>query len=138
LLKKFNIYSKEEFIGFVKQVFRYGFVSVINVLISLMIYYFILWIDEDLYILAYTVCFLVSVLISYILQNLFVFKKTEKGHAKPLLKAYISYGTVFLLGTAAIYIMVEHFGISRQTAPLYNFFITIPLNFLLTKFWTFK
>jgi len=138
LIEKFGIENKEGFVAFVKQTIRYGFVGLFGTLVSFAIYYFIIWIDEDIYIFAYTVCFIVGVLISYFLHNRYVFKKTEKGHRKPLIKAYITYGTTYLLSTTAIYVMVEYFDIPREIAPLFNLFITVPVNYLLTRFWTFR
>lgn len=116
----------------------YGIAGLISTLVSFSIYYSIIWINDDLYILAYTICFAVGVLVSYFLQNKYVFKKTEKGHKKALIKAYISYGTTYILGTVAIYITVEYLGVSSVIAPFFNLFITVPINYLLLKFWTFK
>lgn len=121
-----------------KQTVKYGLVGAFSTLVSFAIYYSIISINKALYILAYTICFLVGVLISYFLQNKYVFKKTEKGHKKALIKAYISYGATYILGTAAIYVMVEYLGVSSAIAPLFNIFITVPVNYLLLKFWTFK
>ena len=138
LLKKFDINNKDDFIAFIRQTVRYGFVGLFGMLVSFAIYYFIIWIDKDIYIFAYTVCFVVGVLIAYFLHNRYVFKKTEKGHKKPLMKAYITYGTTYLLSITAIYVMVEYLDIAREIAPLFNLFITVPVNYLLTRFWTFK
>jgi len=138
LFKIFHINSKDDFIAFVRQTVKYGFVGLFGMLVSFSIYYFIIWIDKDFYIFAYTVCFIVGVLISYFLHNRYVFKKTEKGHKKPLMKAYMTYGTTYLFSIAAIYVMVECFNIAREIAPLFNLFITVPVNYLLTRFWTFK
>jgi len=137
-LKLFNINNKDDFIDFIKQTVKYGLVGLFGTLVSFAIYYSIIWINENLYIFAYTVCFIVGVLISYFLHNRYVFKKTEKGHKKALMKAYISYGTTYVLGTTAIYVFVEYMGISREIAPLLNIFITVPVNYLLMRFWTFK
>ena len=111
----FHINSKDDFIAFVRQTVKYGFVGLFGMLVSFSIYYFIIWIDKDYYIFAYTVCFIVGVLISYFLHNRYVFKKTEKGHKKPLIKAYITYGTTYLLSITAIYVMVEYLMSTEQT-----------------------
>jgi putative flippase GtrA len=138
LLEKFNIRNKKDFIAFLKHIIMYGIAGLISTVVSFSIYYSIIWINDDLYILAYTICFAVGVLVSYFLQNKYVFTKTEKGHKKTLIKAYISYGATYVLGTAAIYVMVEYLGVSSSVAPLFNIFITVPINYLLLKFWTFK
>lgn len=122
----------------IKQVIRYGFVGLAGTLLSLAIYLPIVWIREDLYIFAYTTCFVVSVVFTYFLNNKFVFDKKEQGHVKPLIKAYISYGIGFLIGTVSLYVLVHFFEIPATIAPVLTLGVTVPINFLLNRFWTFK
>jgi putative flippase GtrA len=112
-------------------------VGVSNTLISLAIYYIFVFISKDLYNVGYTVGFVVSVLNAYFWNNKFVFKKSQEGNTKPLIKTFISYGSTFLLGMVLLNVMVKHFGISEYIAPIINLLITIPINFLLNKFWVF-
>ena len=37
-----------------------------------------------------------------------------------------------------MYILVNNFSTSKIIAPLITLLVTIPLNFLLNKYWTFK
>ena len=122
----------------IKQVIRYGFVGLAGTLLSLAIYLPIVWIREDLYIFAYTTCFVVSVVFTYFLNNKFVFDKKEQGHVKPLIKAYISYGIGFLIGTVSLYVLVRFFEIPATIAPVLTLGVTVPINFLMNRFWTFK
>ncbi len=122
----------------IKQVIRYGFVGLAGTLLSLAIYLPIVWIREDLYIFAYTTCFVVSVVFTYFLNNKFVFDKKEQGHVKPLIKAYISYGIGFLIGTVSLYVLVHFFEIPATIAPVLTLGVTVPINFLMNRFWTFK
>lgn len=138
LIKKLNIHNKEDLWKFIKQFFKFGIVGLTNTAISLGIYYIFIWINKDFYIIGNTVGFIVSVLNAYFWNNRYVFKKTEKGHAKPLVKVFISYGITFLFGTAFLFIMVECLNIPEKIAPLINLAITVPINFLLNKFWAFK
>ncbi|HZK38746.1 MAG TPA: GtrA family protein [Clostridia bacterium] len=130
--------NKSVLLDWIKQVIRYGFVGFAGTLLSLAIYWPIVLIREDLYIAAYSLCFLVSVLFTYWLNNKFVFAKKERGHAKPLLKAYTSYGIAFLVGTVFLYILVQLFEVPATIAPVLILFVTVPINFLLNRFWTFK
>jgi putative flippase GtrA len=120
------------------QFIKFGLVGVSNTFVSLATYYIFVFISRDLYIAGYTVGFIVSVLNSYFWNNRYVFKKTEKGNAKPLLKTYISYGSTFLLGLALLYLMVDYLGVSSLIAPVLILAVTIPLNFILNKYWAFK
>jgi putative flippase GtrA len=67
-----------------------------------------------------------------------VFRKGKGNGAKPFAKTVAAYGSTFLLGTGLLYTMVDILGISQWVAPLINLCITIPLNFLLNKYWAFR
>jgi len=138
LLSKLGIYSKEDFYRFVKQFMKFGMVGVLNTAISLGIYYAFVVINPTLYIIGNTVGFVVSVLNAYYWNNKYVFQKSEQGHLRTILKTFMVYGGTFVLSTILLYVMVEYLGISKIIAPIINLIITIPLNFLINKFWAFK
>lgn len=137
-LSKLKIHSKEDFYSFVKQFAKFGMVGISNTAISLAIYYAFIFINPTLYIAGNTVGFIVSVLNSYYWNNKYVFQKSEQGHLKTILKTFMAYGGTFVLGTILLFVMVEILGISKYLAPIINLIITIPLNFLINKFWAFK
>ena len=130
--------SGKGFIGVTWQFLKFGIVGLTNTAISLGIYYLFIYFNKDLYIVGNTVGFIVSVLNAYYWNNKYVFEKKEKGHLKPIIKTFLSYGTTFLLSTALLFIMVNYLSVSEYIAPIINLIITIPLNFLLNKFWSFK
>ena len=138
LLSRLNIHSKEDFYSFINQFTKFGLVGVSNTAISLAIYYAFIFINPALYIVGNTVGFVVSVLNSYYWNNKYVFQKSEQGHLKTILKTFMAYGSTFVLGTILLFVMVEILGISKYLAPIINLIITIPLNFLINKFWAFK
>ena len=138
IFSKLNINSKEDLWNFIKQFIKFGIVGLSNTVISLAIYYIFIYINKDLYITGSIVGFFVSVLNAFYWNNKYVFQKLEKGNAKPLVKTFISYGATLLLSTGLLIVWVEYIGISEAIAPLINLLITIPLNFLMNKFWTFK
>lgn len=121
----------------IKQFIKFGLVGISNTLISLGTYYLLYFLGVN-YLISNTVGFVVSVLNSYYWNNKYVFKKTQKGHLKPLIKTFLSYGSTFLLSTVLLFIMVQYFGVSEIIAPIVTLVITIPLNFLMNKFWAFK
>ena len=120
-----------------KQFIKFGLVGVSNTLISLGTYYLLYFLEIN-YLIANTIGFVVSVLNSYYWNNKYVFKKTQSGHLKPLIKTFLSYGSTFLLSSFLLFVMVQHLGISEVIAPIITLVITIPLNFLMNKFWAFK
>ena len=87
------------------------------------------------------VAFFITVAISYVLNNIFTFKGEGKAEwsFKNLIKVYISYGlTGLLLNTFLLMLWIDWLGINENIAPIINLFFTIPLNFLLNKFWAYN
>ena len=83
----------------------------------------------------------VSIANAFIWNDRFVFKGQEndwKNRLKRLGKTYVSYGGTSLLSVLLLWIEVQLFGVSKVIAPVVNLLITIPLNFLINKFWTFR
>jgi putative flippase GtrA len=128
----------EKLLDLTKQFTKFGIVGVSNTLISLFIYYMFVFINKDLYLVGNSVGFVVSVLNSYYWNNRFVFKSESRNHIKALSKTYLSYGITFALGTVLLIIIVQVLMIRETIAPLFILTITVPLNFVLNKFWAFK
>lgn len=137
LLSKFNIKNKEDFYKVVKQFIKFGIVGVSNTLLSLAIYYILIFINVN-YLIANIIAFIISVLNAYYWNNKYVFKNNDNSTFKKLIKVYLSYGITFVLSTVLLYVMVDLMNISKYIAPIINLLITIPLNFLLNKLWAFK
>ena len=122
----------------IKQFVKFGIVGITNTIVSLVIYYMFIYINMRLYIAGSICGFIVGVLNSYYWNNRFVFKSDYRNHIKAIVKTFMSYGFTFLLSTILLIIMVEFLHVSEIFAPLFNLIITVPLNFLLNKFWAFK
>ena len=142
ILKKFGINNKEDFKKLIVQFIKFGIVGVSNTLISLAIYYVLVFFKCN-YIVANTIGFIISVLNAYYWNNKYVFKSkdkvvTKKDTIKQLIKVYMSYGVTFLLSTVLLYVMVDCLNISEYIAPIINLCITVPLNFVMNKLWAFK
>lgn len=129
--------SKKKYLNIARQFVKFGIVGIANTFISLLIYYALIYFKTN-YILANTIGFIVSVINAYYWNNKFVFKKSAERNLKPLIKCFISYGITYLLITMMLVVLVKNLGLSEIIAPIINLLITIPLNFLLNKFWTFK
>jgi len=118
------------------QFIKFGLVGVSNTLIGLGLYYLFLWIGFH-YLIANVLSWILSVFNAFYWNHKYVFQSNNKWPAI-LLKTYISYGASFITGSVLLYIFVEWMNISQVMAPLVCLLVTIPLNFLLNKFWTFK
>lgn len=122
----------------IRQFIKFGFVGLSNTAISYISYYLLIKVNIY-YLIAHIISFIISVLNSFILNNRFVFKNNNKSKLLVrILKTYISYGITFLLSTALLTIQVELLNVSKLLAPFINLVITIPLNFILNKYWAFS
>lgn len=85
--------------------------------------------------------FIISVTNSYYWNNRFVFKSRNKKievHLKAYLKTVICYGVTGLVLSPIIKVLLSNAGIPYYIASLGSLLITIPLNFILNKFWAFS
>lgn len=129
---------KEKMIKHFEQFIKFGLVGVSNTLISLGIYYIMVWLDYH-YLVANIVGFIVSVANSFVWNSKFVFKKKqENSRVKSLVKMTCSYGFTFVLSNFLMFLQIDICGISKYIAPFIGLLITIPVNFLLNKIWVFK
>ena len=123
------------------QFVKFGLVGAVNTLLSLGINYLFIWIDPALYLWGNFVGWAVSVLNAFYWNNRFVFQKsaaTRKELWLRLGKSYVSYGASFLLSTLLMWLEVQVLGLSEGLSPILTLIVTIPLNFVVNKLWTFR
>ena len=118
------------------QFIKFGIVGVSNTIIALVVYYLILWLGVP-YLIANTISWIVSVFNAFYWNNRYVFINNTPW-SKALVKTYISYGASFVVGSILLIIFVEVCNISDMIAPLLTLLLTIPMNFIMNKYWTFK
>ena len=141
LKRKLKAEDTDDWKKLIIQFIKFGLVGVSNTLVSWACYYLVLWINEDLYLLGGLIGTVVSIANAFYWNDKYVFaggKKDLKSKLIRLGKTYISYGGTSLLGMFLLWLEVDVFGMSKIIAPPVNLLITIPLNFLINKFWTFK
>ena len=130
----------------IRQFIRFGIVGVTNTVVGYLIYAAALFCLTPLhftydYLAANILSFLLSTLWAFFWNNRFVFVK-EEGEKRnlwsALLKMYISYGfSGLILGNLMLWIFVR-MGIHKLLAPVFKLAVTVPVNFLLNRFWTFR
>lgn len=129
------------------QFIKFGIVGVSNTLIGYGLNVLVLLAMQPFqvswdFVLGNIVAFVLSVLWSFYWNNRFVFtvkdgKSRKWGQA--LIKSYISYGfTGIILSNLLSWLWISVIGISKYIAPLLNLIISVPLNFIINKLWTFK
>ncbi len=119
------------------QLIRFIFVGFSNTLISLIVYYVLVYIGVN-YLISNVVGYIISSIWGYFLSKIWVFSAKKVSVKESLIKFYITYGSSFLLNVCLMFIWVNIFEISKLVAPILTLFFTIPYNFILSKFWVFK
>ena len=122
--------------GGIIQFIKFGIVGLSNTAIGLGSYYLFLWLGWH-YMLANVMSWIISVFNAFYWNRKYVFG-TGSSWLRALFRTYVSYGFSFVIGAFVLYVLVEWGGISDVIAPLLVLVITIPLNFVLNKFWAFK
>lgn len=134
--------EKNEKWGWIVQFAKFSFVGVINTLIDLAVYYFCLNALGMHYQLSTFFGFIISVTNAFVLNGLFVFSNGEKKTAGELLKTYLKtvsgYAGTYLLSVFLMWLWVDVLLIDERIAPLLRLVITVPLNYIINKFWTFR
>lgn len=138
---KFGVETKADLWKLFWQFFKFGLVGVSNTAVSMAVYYIFLWINPNLYMLGSVLGAVLSILNAFIWNDLFVFTGNPKDFKSIIIrlgKTYVSYGGTSILSNVLLWIEVALFSVSKVYAPIVNLLITIPLNYLINKFWTFK
>ena len=140
IISRLGVSNREEMRQLLIQFLKFGLVGVSNTLVSWACYYLFLWVDDDLYMVGSVVGTIVSIANAFFWNDKFVFRGNDyswQGRLRRLGKTYISYGGTSLLSLVLLWAEVEVFHLNKTIAPIVNLLITIPLNFLINKFWTF-
>lgn len=130
------------------QFVKFGIVGLTNTVVSYVIYVVSLlalqkagFLPEIDYLVAQFIGFVLSVLWSFYWNNKFVFQDNEgkRNLWQALLKTYMSYAfTGLFLNSILSLLWVEVFHWSKMIAPIINLLVSVPLNFIMNKFWAFK
>lgn len=130
------------------QFVKFGIIGLSNVIVSYVFYLaFLLLFQKSKifpstdYLVAQILGFALSVLWSFYWNRKCVFDADQESvpWLQALIKTYISYGiTGFGLNTLLSFVWVEMLGVSKMIAPIINSLVSVPINFVLNKFWAFK
>lgn len=126
-----------EFMQFVK----FGLVGVSNTVISYVVYAILVYVGFH-YLVASLLSFVVSVLNSYYWNSKYVFileDGEERSRLQTLIKTFMAYAfTGLLLNNILLVFWVQVLHISEYIGPLINLLVSIPINYLINKFWAFR
>lgn len=147
------------------QIIKFGLVGVVNTLVSY-ITYSVLFHFGVPPLICNIPAFIISVFVSFLLNSRFVFKNDDSKEKRKwwqvLIKSYISYsftGLFLAEVLTALWLNVIHIEkyiafllpflakfnfsltaveLAGYLAPIMNLVISIPINFILNKFWAYK
>lgn len=133
----------------VMQFIKFGVVGLSNTIVSYLIYVVGLIflrsigiLEECEFLVARLGAFVISVLWSFYWNNKLVFKLQDgekRSNLKTLIKTYISYSfTGLFLNSVLLILWVRVLHISEFIAPIINLLVSVPTNFVINKFWTFR
>ena len=149
----------------IAQFLKYCIVGASNVIVNQVIYAVIVFFGGN-YLFASLMGFIISVLNAYYWSNRYVFKEDTDAEKriwwKVLLKTYVAYAWGFLVNAVLLIVWIDIVEISRFLYPLESYFmeigwerldatllgellasvlnivVTIPMNFVLNKYWAYK
>lgn len=135
---------RRSFIQFIK----FCIVGASNTLLGYAIYAAVVYVFDRLqiltnydYVAGNVISWVISVAWSFYWNNRFVFNRHKRRGAEiiaAVCKCYASYAVTGLLLTNILSVIwIRGFGVSKYIAPAMNLCFTIPVNFLLNKFWAF-
>lgn len=158
--------SKKNSLQVVLQFVKFGMVGVCNTIVSYSVYSVCYYAFHTSWHVANVMGFIISVFTAWLLQSRFVFKESDTGEHrvwwKVLIKTYISYGFTGLFLTEILLILwldILNIGqylspvsdwlagldfsmkpedLAVSIAPFLNMVFTIPINFLVNKFWAYR
>lgn len=141
LTAQLNAKQKETLI----RLFRFCCAGAVNTIVDYAVYALVLWVLPQewsrAYIPAQALGFVAGTLNAYYMNGGWVFKRKgekRRGGKTILLRTFIGYAVTFLLAEGLLMLWIEVFGINRYIAKLLNLCVTIPLNYLINRFWTFR
>jgi putative flippase GtrA len=135
-----GIQSFSDGVKFCVQFIKFSIVGVLNTGIALGIYYIFIWIDYSITMamLGQVVGWIFGVLNAFVLNRLFVFKESKELWWKVLIKLYLAYAMSLGITLALTFLLIEIIGISAIITPLLILIVTVPFNFLMSKYWSFQ
>lgn len=141
MIEKLRAFLQIPLVSKLWQFVKFGIVGLSNTLISYAVYLAGLKIGLH-YLFADALGLLISTLNAYYWNNRCVFgdgnRKSLREHFVTWLKTLTAYGGTYGLNVVLLILWVQVVKVPEELAPLLNLLITIPINFVINKYWTFR
>jgi len=119
---------------------KFGIVGIANTAISYATYAIFVTLGMH-YLLSGIIAFAVSMVNAFYWNNKHVFYENRENRSAigSALRMVVSYAfSGLLIGTSLLYVFVDIFEINEYIAPFFGLCVTVPLNFMLNRFWVFR
>lgn len=119
------------------QFFKYGIVGLLNFILTISLFYYLLKVIHLNYHISFTVIWIISILFTYIINFLWVFKPEDKIEFK---KRFPKYFLVYFSSYLVNILLLNYLVSNLSFDPFYIQFFIIPIvmliNFLGFKYWS--
>ena len=112
-----------------REFYRFVFWGGVNTLAGYLVYVFLLLFLP--YLISYSLAFIFSVFVSYVLNSKFVFN--QELELRKAIKYPVVYVNQYVLGAVSLYLLVHFLAISKLVAPLLVVVLTIPVTYFLSR-----
>jgi putative flippase GtrA len=125
---------------FFEKFLKFGVVGVANTVIAYVVYATLVALGLY-YLLSSVISFAVSMVNAFYWNNKYVFHENKEsrnamGSAFRMVASYVF--SSLIIGNILLYTFVDIFEISAFIAPFFGLCVTVPLNFVLNRFWVFR
>lgn len=135
--------------AFFRQFLKFGIIGLTNTILFYILYLVFLGLFKHIkvfaeydYLISSVMAFFISAIWSFYWNNKYTFKNSDgvkRSLLKTFIKSVLSYSiTGLLLQNVLLYVLVEFCGLPKEIVPLLILMITVPLNFILNKYWAFN
>lgn len=123
------------------QFIKFCIVGLSNTFIGYLVYTVCVYLGMH-YLLANLVGFLVSVVNAFYWSNKYVFAKGNGEYRNlfwSFIKTILAYAsTGIVLNSILLWLLIDQWHLSEYLAPLLILMVTVPTNFIMNKYWSFK
>lgn len=123
-----------------KEIINYLIAGVLTTIVSILSYELFKNVFHIHYIISNIISWIIAVTFAYIINSKFVFESNKKNKEK--IKEFISFVSCRILSliieTISMYLMVDIIKLNSDISKIIAQFIVLVLNYLFSKFFTFK
>jgi putative flippase GtrA len=123
----------------IRQFVKYGFVGGLNFILSLVLFYTLLKIMHIKYLIAFTITWLFGIVLTYVINFVWVFKPEEILELKKrFFKYFLVYLVSYLVNVGLLKYLVQKYGFDPFWLQFFILPIVVIINFLGFKFWALR